>query len=70
VTSRLPRIAQAPPGTLAQRRRNHQSVTLILLALINLVIWLAFPGWAPRLLALLVSLLAAPVVYTLLFRRR
>ncbi len=69
-TSRLPRRSKAPTGVLAQRRRHQLTMTFIALAVLNLVVWLAFPGWAPRLLALLVSVLGAPVLHTLVFRRR
>lgn len=54
---------------LAQRRRHELTMTAILLGLVNLVVWLAFSDWAPRLLALLVTVLVAPVVHLLLFRR-
>ncbi len=55
---------------LARRRRHEMTITAILLLLLNLVVWLASPDWAPRILAVLVSLLCAPVVHLMLFRRR
>ncbi|CUR54042.1 conserved hypothetical protein [metagenome] len=70
LTSWLPRPGKGPTGLLAQRRRHELTITVILLLLVNLVVWLAFPDWAPRILALMVSLLGAPVVHLLLFRRR
>jgi hypothetical protein len=57
------------PGVLARRRRRQLAVTAVLLAGLNLLAWLFVPGWAARLGAVLVSLLVAPVLHTLLFRR-
>jgi len=70
ITAKLPRVHGVQGGVLAQRRRNQLSLTVVLLLALNLVVWLAFPTWAPRLLALLISVLFAPVLHTLLFRRR
>ena len=41
----------------------------MLLAL-NVLVWVFLPDWALRAMVLLVSLLAAPVLHTMLFRRR
>ena len=69
VTSRLPRFA-GPSGRLAQRQRNQLNITICLLAALNVVVWIAFHDWASRALALLVSVLAAPVLHMMLFGRR
>lgn len=42
---------------------------LAVLVAINLVVWIISPDWALRLAALVVSVLAAPVLATLLIRR-
>ena len=69
VTSRLPRFAKGQSGPLAQRHRNQLNITICLLVALNVVVWIAFHDWATRALALLVSVLAAPVVHMMLFRR-
>ena len=70
VTSRLPRrrsrTAGHPRGATAPAGR---SLVAMLLAL-NVLVWVFFPDWALRAMVLLVSLLAAPVLHTMLFRRR
>jgi len=67
--SKLPRLRKRPTGVLAERRRNQLSLTVCLLAAVNVLVWIAFHDWATRSLVLIVSLLVAPVVHTLLFRR-
>ncbi len=44
-------------------------MTVALLLAVNILLWVLFPGWAIQTMALIVSLLAAPVLHTLLFRR-
>ena len=56
-------------GTLADRRRTELTVLFLLLFTLNLMIWLAGFGWGVRALALIVSVLGAPVVFLMLFRR-
>ncbi len=70
LTARLPRWRRAPVGRLAERRRNEQRLTFTLLAAANVLTWVVFHDWATRLLVLVVTLLVAPVVHTMLFRRR
>ncbi|MCY7395110.1 MAG: hypothetical protein LH468_02980 [Nocardioides sp.] len=69
LTSRLPRRAPRPGGVLAERRRRQLWATVALLVVVDVVAWNAFPSWSARALALIVTLLAAPVLHTLLFRR-
>ena len=70
-TGRLPRrtVVGRPTGSLARRRRSRTSALLAVLVAINVVVWILSPDWALRLAALVVSVLAAPVLATLLVRR-
>jgi Flp pilus assembly protein TadB len=67
-TDRLPRPTRTgrPTGTLARRRRVETSLVLALLVALNVLVWVLTPDWAGRLGALVVSVLAAPVLVTLL----
>ena len=58
------------PGLLARRRRRQVATTAAILLALNVVVWIVSDHWAARVLALMVSLLVAPVVHTMLFRRR
>ena len=57
------------PGVLAQRRRREVTITICLLLALDVLVWVSQPQWSVRILAVLVTLLVAPVVHTLLFRR-
>jgi Flp pilus assembly protein TadB len=67
-TGRLPRRTYVgrPTGTLARRRRTRTSALLALLLAVNVLVWVLSADWALRLAALVVSVLAAPVLATLL----
>lgn len=69
VTERLPRRRTRSGGPLAERRRKQLWATGALLLLLNVLVFAFSHDWAVRSLALAVSLLAAPVLHTLLFRR-
>jgi Flp pilus assembly protein TadB len=71
-TDRLPRRTRTarPTGTLARRRRVETSLVLALLVALNVLVWILSSDWASRLAAVVVSLLAAPVLVTLLVPRR
>jgi Flp pilus assembly protein TadB len=71
-TDRLPRLAgpSRPTGDLARRRRIQTSLLFALLAALNILVWVARPDWRARLAALIVSVLAAPVLATVLLPRR
>jgi Flp pilus assembly protein TadB len=71
-TGRLPRLTPVgrPTGTLARRRRVQTSMVMALLVALNVLVWFVRPDWAARLAVLVVSLLAAPVLTTLLVPRR
>ena len=68
LTGWLPR-PRVTPGVLAARRRAELWATFGLLFLVNLVVWLVRPDWAARLAALVVSLLAFPIVRLAVSRR-
>lgn len=71
-TGRLPSRSPRgrPTGTLARRRRAQTSLLLAALLALNVLVWFVRPDWESRLAALVVSLLAAPVLATLLLPRR
>lgn len=71
-TGRLPRLVPVgrPTGTLARRRRIRMSLLLTLLFGLNLLTWILRPDWAARFGVLVVTVLAAPVLATMLFSRR
>lgn len=68
LTGWLPRDRRQP-GLLAARRRRELWMTVAVLAAVNVVVWVVSGDWAVRTVIVLVSLLAAPVLHTLLFRR-
>jgi Flp pilus assembly protein TadB len=70
-TGRLPRWSTAgrQTGTLARRRRRQTSMLVALIIAVQVVVWVVRPDWPARLAALVVSLLAAPVLARLLFSR-
>ncbi len=57
------------PGLLARRRRRQVAATLGVLLVLNILVWVFLPSWSAMLGALVVSLLVAPVLHTLFFRR-
>ena len=70
-TDRLrPRAVGRDTGPLARRRRAHTTWTVVLLLVVVIVVWVFRDDWAARLGALLVAVLAFPVVRLLLFGRR
>jgi len=71
-TGRLPRRTRTarPTGALARRRRVESSLVVALLVALNVLVWVVTPDWASRLAALVVGVLAAPVLLTLLVPRR
>jgi Flp pilus assembly protein TadB len=72
VTGRLPGLSPTgkQTGVLARRRRIRTSLLVAFLLAVNVLVWVVRPDWAARLAVLIVSILAAPVLATLLFRRR
>ena len=58
-----------PTGTLARRRRRQHLSTLVVLLAVVAFVFLLRPDWPTRLAAVVVAVLAYPVLRTLLFRR-
>ncbi|MCW2844802.1 MAG: hypothetical protein JWN22_2718 [Nocardioides sp.] len=58
------------PGLLAARRRHELTLTVCLLLALNVLVWIVSPEAEVRAVFAMVSVLAAPVLYTMLFRRR
>lgn len=56
-------------GILARRRRHQTSLLIAVLLTLNILVWVVRPDWAARLAALILTVLAAPVLATVLFRR-
>jgi hypothetical protein len=71
-TDRLPglRPVGRDTGVLARRRRIQRGLLLALLVALNLLVWIVRPDWQARLAAVVVSVLAAPVLAVLLLPRR
>ena len=69
LTSRLPQRHSRQTGPLAERRRNQIALTFAVLAAVNVLVFAFTPDWSLRALVLVASVLGAPVVYTLMFRR-
>lgn len=69
LTDRLPKPPQRPSGLLAQRRRRQNGALVAALLAFNVLAWIFFGEWDIRLAALVLSVLAAPVLHTMLFRR-
>jgi hypothetical protein len=40
-----------------------------MLLVLNVLVWVVFPDWPMRTMVLILSLLTAPVLHTMLFRR-
>jgi len=70
ITRRLPKWGTGrQTGILARRRRSQKAFLFSLLFALNLLLWTVRDEWGIRFGALVVSILAAPVIYTLMFRR-
>ncbi|RYP83316.1 hypothetical protein EKO23_19290 [Nocardioides guangzhouensis] len=70
VTSRLPAFGRGrQTGILARRRRTQTTFLVCLLLALNVLVWVVWDDWAMRLAGFVVSVLAAPVIHTLAFRR-
>jgi Flp pilus assembly protein TadB len=57
-------------GTLARRRRVQRGMLVVLLVALNILVWFVRPDWEARLAALVVSVLAFPVLQLLLLPSR
>ena len=74
VSSRTGRIRTSPvgrdTGVLARRRRTRTTMLVAVLVCLNILVWVVRPDWEARLAALVVTILAFPVLQLLLFSRR
>lgn len=70
--SRLPRVRRRsrPQSALAARRRTRRAVVLVLFVAVQVLAWLLTADWWHRLAVLAVSVLALPVLVTLVYDRR
>ncbi len=57
-------------GTLAQRQRQRTTMFVTGLLLLNLMIWFVWSDLRLQVLAAMVTVLGAPVFYTLMFPRK
>ena len=70
LTRRLPKWGTGKQtGILARRRRNQTTGLLCVLLVLNVFLWFVRDEWGIRFGALVVTILAAPVLHTLMFRR-
>jgi hypothetical protein len=69
VTGLVPKRHSRQTGALAERRRRQAGVTGAVVLALNVLVWVFVPDWATRTMVLCVSLLATPVLHTMLFRR-
>jgi hypothetical protein len=69
LTRWLPNTRGRQTGTLAARRRRQTRLLVALLVIVNVLVWFVEPSWAARAFALVASMLVAPVLYTVLFRK-
>ena len=69
LTGWLPQGRNRQTGRLADRRRGEIRATIALLVAFNVLVWIFDASWAARAFALVLSLLAAPVLHVMLFRR-
>ena len=69
LTGWLPARHSRQTGVLAERRRRRSGATRGARARVNVLVWVFFDDWAARAMIAVVSLLAAPVLHTMMFRR-
>jgi Flp pilus assembly protein TadB len=69
VASALPDRPKVAPGLLARRRRRRLFAFALGIIAVQLLVWPFVPSWTGRLVVLVLTLLAAPVVWVLSFGR-
>ena len=69
MTAAIPERPRVAPGLLARRRRRRLIAFGLGIVAIQAVLWPFLPTWGARLLVLVLTLLAAPVVWVLSFGR-
>jgi Flp pilus assembly protein TadB len=57
-------------GTLARKQRRRTTMLVVVLVCLNILVWVVRPDWEARLAALVVTVLAYPVLRLLLFSPR
>jgi hypothetical protein len=69
LTRWLPERHSRQTGALAERKRRQVLATALILTVLNLLVFAAAQDWPLTALTLVASVLGAPVLYTMLFRR-
>jgi hypothetical protein len=69
LTRWLPARHSRQSGILAERRRRETGATVAMVLAFNVLVWVFFDDWAARAMVAVVSLLIAPVLHTMFFRR-
>jgi Flp pilus assembly protein TadB len=69
LTGLIPKRHSRQTGALAERKRRQVGITIALVVALNVLVWVFVPGWPARAMVLCVTLLAAPVLHTMMFRR-
>jgi hypothetical protein len=69
LTRWIPGSHSRQSGILAERRRRQTGATVATVLALNVLVWVFFDDWAARAMIAVVSLLAAPVLHTMMFRR-
>ncbi|MDH2416676.1 hypothetical protein [Nocardioides sp. CER19] len=69
LTGWIPARRGRTAGVLARRRRRRVEVVLAVLLVANVLVWFVDRSWSASALAAVASVLVAPVLYTVLFRR-
>lgn len=69
VTSAIPDKPKTTPGLLARRRRRRLWAFAIGILAIQALLWPFLPSWGARVILLVLTLLAAPIVWVLSFGR-
>ncbi|MDF1603095.1 hypothetical protein [Nocardioides sp. YIM 152315] len=66
LTRWVPRGTGRQTGMLAERRRTRTRLLIVAVVAVNVLVWLASGDWALRAVALLLSVLVAPLLHILL----
>ncbi|MFC7497516.1 MULTISPECIES: hypothetical protein [unclassified Nocardioides] len=66
LTKWVPQRTGGQTGVLAERRRTRTRLLVVGVVAVNVLVWLASGDWALRAIALLLSVLLAPLVHILL----
>lgn len=69
LASAIPDAPRRTPGLLAARRRRRLIGFALGVLLIQVLLWPFLPSWGARILALVLTLLAAPIAWVLAFGR-